>query len=130
MPRFAFTNRISLEFAGPQWKDAFIEFSVMTWQETKDFVYRQSESKEDSKRRSSVAIEQLKKQFVAGKAAVIDDKGDVSLQPLKADDIPDLPVDIINYLVGKLGHSGVTVPKESDNSSGTSSTPESETPKT
>lgn len=127
MANFAFTNRVDLSFAGEEWKGAYITMRVMSWTETEKFIDARSEivgeDPESKKKRSDHVIRTIQTQFVEGKAPSLDEKGKATMTDLKKEDIGDLPVEIVNYLLDKVSSIGVEIPKESK-PSGTSSTPE------
>ena len=99
--KFSISRKYSLDSLGEAWKDCYVEFSPVTIREVQSIT---DLATVDPKNMKSVAgatdslIELLKKHFLVGKA--IDDKG--SMVDLKADDLIDLPVDVMGGMVGFL----------------------------
>lgn len=99
--KFNISRKFSLDSLGEAWKDCYVEFSPVTIREVQDITEL---AKIDPKDTKSVAgatgtvVDLLKKHFLGGKA--IGDKGEVV--DIAADDLIDLPVDVMGGMVAFL----------------------------
>lgn len=88
MTQFKITKRVGLDHLGEDWKDCFLEFSAVTFAETKKFALLDTE---DEKKAADEALELLKSHFLSGTAiGAAGEKVEV-----KADELDDFPPDVI-----------------------------------
>ena len=96
MSKFKIVKRFSLDFIAPEWKDAYINFNVLTVSDVKEVFPTLAKMKEIQEDNISAGLdsvlEVVKNKFIDGKA--INEKGE--LIPLLVEDINDLPVTILS----------------------------------
>lgn len=98
--RFVVRKRLSLDFFGDDWKDCYINFTPVTYREAneltalKDIDAKKLSDKEREKL-AEQTLNMLKDHFVDGKGYT----GEAELVDLTADDIVDLPVEIISKAI-------------------------------
>jgi hypothetical protein len=99
MSKFKVLKRLDLSYLGEEWKECYILFSSITFNEVGQ--YKVAEKTDDEK--AKLALQSLEDHFIEGKA--IDESGKIVI--LKKGDLKDLPVDVVlkavNFLIGEVG---------------------------
>ena len=109
MPKFKVVKKLSLDFLGEGWKDAYINFHALTIGDIKDKFPSLTELDVDNPKSIIKGMDTIlgiiKEKFIAGK--VPDENG--ALVSLKVEDIKDLPVEVMKRTLDFLSQ-GVTAP--------------------
>lgn len=110
MPKFKITKRFSLDFIAPEWKDAYIDFNVLTVADVKESFPTLAKMKdvqegEDVSAGLEMVLTLIKSKFIEGKA--VNNEGE--LVPLKIEDIEELPVTVLSKAISFLSQDA-TVP--------------------
>jgi hypothetical protein len=95
---FVVKKKLSLDFLGDGWKDAYLEFSGLTFKESRGFTSQKFDEKNpDSDENLNFVINLLKEHFLTGKGYDGTDLIDIA-----KDDIEDLPPEAISKAVEAL----------------------------
>lgn len=101
MGKFTLYKHITLEKFGEDWKDAYIKFKGLDYKDFKTKLAKlasiDTENKEEVVDNMGDVIDLLTEKFVEGKAPV-----DGTLTDIKASELNELPLEVINYLMGFL----------------------------
>ena len=96
MSKFKIVKKFSLDFVAPEWKDAYINFNVLTVADVKEAFPLLAKIKETQEDDVSAGLDSvlalIKSKFVEGKA--VNEKGE--LISLVVEDINDLPVVVLS----------------------------------
>ena len=98
---FPVEKKLDLAYLGDSWAGAYLSFSVLSFRETRKFgelkVNTENPTSEDNDKNADFVITTLGDHFISGKAfngeALID---------VRKEDIPDLPMDVINKAIATL----------------------------
>lgn len=90
------TKRISLDFMGEAWNEAFVEFQSLTYADSQKL-----QGKFDDAQAAGMLMDMLKTKFVAGTSLGADDE----LVDLTADDLAELDIETIGLITKELAGS-------------------------
>jgi len=103
--KFDITKRLDLGFIGEEWKDCYIDFSLPSYADIKDFANTDGNEGEAVEK----GLDKLVELFKKGKGIA-----DGKTVDILAKDIKDMPMEIINKALKLI--SGEIDPKENGNS--------------
>lgn len=100
--RFIVRKRLSLDFFGEDWQDCFIEFTPITYKEANELANlgetnAENLSNEQREKLAKQTLQLLKDHFISGKGYT-----EAGVVELEADDIEQMPVEIIGKAIGQL----------------------------
>lgn len=104
MSKFKVTKRVSLEFLGEEYKEAYLVFNAITMREYESLKQRSAASAGDGIKSLKFIESELASRFVGGKFPV-----DGKLIDVTKEDLPDLPGEVFIEAMGKL--TGAPDPK-------------------
>ena len=107
MSKFKIIKRFSLDFIAPEWKDAYINFHVLTVADVKDafpaLAKMGGTEKEDVSSGLESILSLIKNKFIEGKA--LNEKGE--LIALEVEDIEELPVSVLSKALNFLSQDAI-----------------------
>ena len=117
MSKFKIVKKFSLDFVAPEWKDAYIDFNVLTVNDVREVFPALAKMKEVEETNVSAGLDSIldlvKSKFIDGKA--INEKGE--LISLEVGDIDDLPVAVLSKALSFLSQDATPPsPKPSETS--------------
>lgn len=104
MSRFGATSRVNLSFVGDDWKGAYVDVAVPTYDETETLAELRAEGNIVETAKAMMAY--AEEHFVAGQAPV-----NGELVDLKASDLRNLPIHAVKKITDTLNGEGLLDPK-------------------